>query len=209
MPDSKRHKGGKRPQKGTGHFSDKDRSTHQSARGEKVETLADLSRQQPTTGDFTEMVASFTTESDRGCALIAGSFLENTLKMALEGYVVDYDETFLDKLFVGSDAPMGTFSAMIKMGRALGFYDKGIQAQLETLKAIRNAFAHAQKPINFSQPTVVSHCEKLIVAKHSDPNHVFTPRERYTAFCVAFGRKLIDLAVYNAKRDKKVIFFSL
>lgn len=179
-----------------------DRAEHEKRRGVKQASLADLSRTKPNAEELQEVIASLETESDRGCALIAGSFLENTLEITIDWFLADCGEPFWKSLHNGTDAPLSTFSAKIKMARALGIYDEPVQKAFETVKDIRNAFAHALRPLDFSHPTIVTHCRKLDSAQWPQAEGNLSPaRIRYTAFCVAMGSRLFSVAVENGGRD--------
>ncbi|WP_050475973.1 MltR family transcriptional regulator [Herbaspirillum rhizosphaerae] len=89
------------------------------------------------------MVPAFNKESDRGAAILAGSFLEHYLGLFLRSHTVE--KAVADKLF-GSMGPLATFSQRIAIAYAFGFIDKEAFANLEQIRKIRNHFAH--NPIN-------------------------------------------------------------
>ena len=68
-----------------------------------------------------EMVPAFNSESDRGAAILAGSFLEHYLGLFLRSRSVD--EAVAEKLF-GSMGPLSTFSQRIAVAYAFGFINK-------------------------------------------------------------------------------------
>jgi hypothetical protein len=49
---------------------------------------------------------------------------------------------------------MGSFFASIELGYALGLYGNLLRDDLHTIRTIRNAFAHAMKPLTFDTPQV-------------------------------------------------------
>ncbi len=65
------------------------------------------------------------------------------------------DET--NKLFSGS-APLGSFATRIGLAYALGIYGPRTRHDLQILKDIRNAFAHANLAINFDTREVADLC---------------------------------------------------
>jgi hypothetical protein len=88
---------------------------------------------------FNDMVGAFHKESDRGAAILAGSFLEHYLGLYLRSRTVD--EKVAEKLF-GAMGPLATFSQRIAVAYAFGFINKGQYADLELIRKIRNYFAH-------------------------------------------------------------------
>ena len=86
-----------------------------------------------------EMVGTFHKESDRGAAILAGSFLEHYLGLYLRSLTVD--DKIAGKLFDGM-GPLATFSQRIAIAYAFGFIDKRQHSDLELIRKIRNYFAH-------------------------------------------------------------------
>jgi len=135
------------------------------------------------------------TESDRGCALIAANLLENTLEMTINCHIADGGKKFRDSFFVSSGAPLSTFAAKIKMGFALAIYDDEVLKAFGIVKDVRNAFAHALRPLDFEHPTIVASCKKLhskpLPGRHEDQS---SARIRYSAYCYGMGKKLYEVA---------------
>jgi hypothetical protein len=160
-----------------------------------MQTLSELSRTLPDENELREMFAALETESDRGCALIAGSLLENILATTLQSHFADCGEAFRKKLFEGADAPLSTFSAKIKLGRALAIYDQQIQSSFEKIKDIRNAFAHSLKPLSFEHPSISAHVKALHPSNMPKAEgNLSAERIRYASFCLMFGRHLWAVA---------------
>jgi DNA-binding MltR family transcriptional regulator len=62
-----------------------------------------------------------------------------------------------DQLFIGT-GPLATFSAKIRLGYALGIYGRKTRHDLDVVREIRNAFAHAQKVITFENQEIANLC---------------------------------------------------
>lgn len=89
---------------------------------------------------------------DRGLVLAVASFAEEALGELLKAFMVPSDATNL--LLDGFNAPLGTFSARIKACYAMGLIAKDQYSNLETLRKIRNEFAHTWKNITFQEPKI-------------------------------------------------------
>ncbi|MGM4967818.1 MltR family transcriptional regulator [Tardiphaga sp. 1201_B9_N1_1] len=63
-------------------------------------------------------------------------------------------------LFEG-EAPLSSFSAKIKIGYALGLYGKIVRDDLDTIRTVRNAFAHSTVHLDFKTPAVSVVCNRL------------------------------------------------
>ncbi|MDN7848461.1 hypothetical protein DF047_04485 [Burkholderia cenocepacia] len=86
-----------------------------------------------------DLIGAFNKESDRGAAILAGSFLEHYLGVFLQSKTVD--EKVAEKLF-GAMGPLATFSQRIAVAYAFGFIDKELYRNIELIRKIRNYFAH-------------------------------------------------------------------
>lgn len=98
-------------------------------------------------------------ETDRGCALMAASFLENEIERLLRDKLVG-TSSFIDQLF-DFNGPLGTFSSKIKMCYGVGLISKEIMSDLDLIRKIRNDFGHDYKPIDFNTPAIKSRIENL------------------------------------------------
>ena len=67
-------------------------------------------------------------ETDRGCALMAAAFIDDSLKLLLKRNLVD-DESVLDDLF-DHNGPLGTFSGKINLSYSMGLIPKNVKQDL-------------------------------------------------------------------------------
>jgi hypothetical protein len=110
-------------------------------------------------------------ESDRGAAIIAGTFVEDRLKQGLicklrrdTAYARDHATRVFD--FTG---PLGTFAAKIRLGFLLRLYGRQVCNELMTIKDVRNSFAHIigdAAVLSFTSPEIVKFCEKFKIIEH-------------------------------------------
>ena len=108
--------------------------------------------------DYQSMVESFQNESDRGAAVLAGSYVENHLGLYLRSKMID--PSVADQIF-SPDGPLSTFSQRIYFAQAFGFLSKGQCADLHQIKKIRNYFAHHPKQASFNDAPVSDWVESL------------------------------------------------
>lgn len=88
-------------------------------------------------------------ESDRGCCLLAVSFLENELKLLLSEKLVGEKKTKED-LF-GVNGPLGTFSSKIILSFSIGLLSKSLKNDINSIRKIRNEFGHNYTKIDFNE----------------------------------------------------------
>jgi hypothetical protein len=103
-------------------------------------------------------------QHDRAAAVILAALLEDALRDAILSRMVPLTEQKERQIF-GPDSPLGSLSAKIKVGFALGVYGPETRADLDTIRGIRNAFAHARRPIKFDTPEIAAECAKLRIPR--------------------------------------------
>jgi DNA-binding MltR family transcriptional regulator len=102
---------------------------------------------------------ALTPETDRGCALMAAAFLDETLKELLKANLVN-DTKLAHKVFDAS-GPLGSFSSRIDMAYLLGLIPKNALRDLHVLRKIRNDFAHVSDNLSFETPNISDRCSDL------------------------------------------------
>src|SRR3546814_18587191 len=75
-------------------------------------------------------------------------------------------------LLTGDGGPLGSFSNKILAAYAFGIITDVIKSNIETVRHIRNAFAHTMAPLTFSHAAIVTSLEKSTLpnAKRTNPN---------------------------------------
>lgn len=132
---------------------------------------------------YNKMVDLFRKESDRSAAILAVSFLDNSLRKLLSAYFVKHRK--VTELFEG-DRPLATFSSKITIAFALGLLSADTFADLTVLRRIRNHFAHSEEAATFNDRPTREWCAALRMVKQieQDPRSVdrgikYEPRERF------------------------------
>jgi hypothetical protein len=109
-------------------------------------------------GAWNEMVQHFHSESDRGAAILAGSFAEHAIGTFLTHRVKD--KGVGEKLF-GPVGPLSSFSQRIAVAYAFGLIDQRQYQEFEGVRQARNHFAHHPLEATFDSPEVQKHTRKL------------------------------------------------
>jgi hypothetical protein len=94
-------------------------------------------------------------ESDRGCVVLASSYLDEQLARLLREVLVD-DESVADQLLDDRGA-LATFSARIDMTYMLGYLPNEQRKALHIVRKVRNDFAH-DVDANFDTPSIRDRC---------------------------------------------------
>lgn len=122
-------------------------------------TLKKLSRQFPATQEMFDMLLEITRQnSDRSTAITYSALLERGLEELVASKMAwpteESNAAVERKALFEGDAPLSTFSAKTRLGYALGLYNKLVRDDLDTIREIRNAFAHATTNITFATDEV-------------------------------------------------------
>lgn len=115
-----------------------------------------------TLADYELMVTLLENESDRGAAVLAGSYVENHLGLYLKSRM--NDTSVAERMF-SSEGPLANFSQRIDLAQAFGFLSKEQCADLSLIKKIRNHFAHHPKEASFKDKPVSDWVENLIATR--------------------------------------------
>jgi hypothetical protein len=98
-------------------------------------------------------------QTDRGAGIIAAAILDEMLETIIQARLLELNRDHYDALF-GPEKPLGSFSAKIEIGFALGFYSEQGYKVLHAARAVRNKFAHRIEALEFDHPDVAAIVEK-------------------------------------------------
>lgn len=137
-----------------------------------------------------------TVESDRGCALLASSYLESLT------------EKIFEKILIGSskhksgllnfNGPLGTFSGRISMLYSLGIISKEDMSKLDNIRKIRNVFGHSPLILKFEDDKLKSWCMNLPPVMDGMED---TCRQRFRSAVSSLAGQLQGIYVSQPKFD--------
>lgn len=125
-------------------------------------------------------------DTDRSVAISLGSIVEDGLKAALMRRMPQLTQ---EETLFGPDAPLGNFSAKIRLAHALGILGPGPRNDIDRIREVRNAFAHTMVPLSFDTKEVNDVC-KLLAPNGLPPE--MQGRHRFTFACLEYH----DLLMY-------------
>lgn len=156
-------------------------------------------RQKPPTFDasFDEMLKT-ANEPDRGRALILACWLDDALDHYMRIRAID-DTKVIDELF-GPDRPLSTFSARINAAYGFAYISEEVYRDLNTIRGIRNTFAHERGPLSFGDQSIADRCKNLLVIQnHSFEKEGAEPISRPTASFVLAALAYIGYFIARAE----------
>jgi hypothetical protein len=136
------------------------------SRRSAIQALHSLARKPLTAAELREIIGrrGYVENAHRTTAMVRVVELDTTLALCLRRRMRHLKKSEYEALFVG-ETPLGSFSAKIKLGYALALYGPQTRDDLEMVREIRNAFAHAfahcSKDIDFNTSQIAACCELL------------------------------------------------
>jgi len=151
---------------------------------------------QPHLVPFTEFLAEFNKETERGAALTAAAFLDDLLKEIIEAFLIKNKSG--KSLTDGFNAPLGTLSARIAACHAFGLISDEEFQECTLIRNIRNKFAHKMK-VSFDQDPIRGMCSSM----HYKVPDERAPRGQFTSSAVVMLMRLTNRAHYVGQKALK------
>lgn len=143
---------------------------------------------------FTEFLAEFNKETERGAALTAAAFLDDLLQTVLEALLIKNKSG--KSLVYGFNAPLGTLSSRIVACHAMGLISDEEFQKCDIIRKIRNEFAHKMK-MSFGMDPVRGMCTSM---HYSVPGET-SPRGQFTSSAVMMLMRLTNRAHYVQQKQ--------
>jgi hypothetical protein len=138
-------------------------------------------------------------QSDRACALIAAASIADGLRELLAAHFVILTESEEDHLFFSPNATLGDLSSMTEISYVLGLISKKERSLIDSIRRIRNAFAHTAHHITFRVSEVKFECSKLPTVQNIDNNDI---KAKYTSVSLNLFAAIMRRTNYLL--DKKI-----
>lgn len=163
---------------------------------QKKPSLRDLSKNIILDEHVSDIMHDLDHQSDRGSALIAVALVDTALIQVMSTRFVGFDN-FQEIMIEREGAPLSSFFARIKIARALGVIGPVTESYLDSLRKIRNQFAHSAFKIDFENPLIAEEISKLIP---NDENSGWKiewtmQRRRYIGTC------MVLVSAFNKRTD--------
>lgn len=162
-----------------------------------------------TLDDWNKFFEELQNESPRAAVIIAGAFLDAQLRDLLSNFLVD-DSKVVDE-FLGSDKnpdrPLSSFSSRIKAAYCLGLISKDIYQDLNTVRTIRNRFAHKMHGYTFDDPEIVKLCNSLKLAKMITDVSSYISRTHGSMFVLGVTQlaNWLGIKIIETKKIRRIV----
>lgn len=135
-------------------------------------------------------------ETDRGCSLLAISFLEVELKDLLKKCLIE--DPGVENAIFSYNGPLGTFSSKIEMAFFLGRISQEVRNELHLLRKIRNQFGHSPDYLDFDTEAIKDRCKALMGSWRGEKTK---PRQHFTASVCAI-LAVLHGGIYSTSHPK-------
>lgn len=146
-----------------------------------------------TINDYQDMVALFHGESERGAAVLVGSYIENFLGIYLQSKMAD--QSLSEKIF-GTNGPLSSFSQRIDFAPAFGLLSPIVCKELHLIRKIRNHFAHHPKEASFSTSPAREWVGSMIAAQNmpTSEGQNFKLEDEKLVYLVSAGMLVVTIS---------------
>lgn len=126
---------------------------------------------------FKNLKSELNSSSDRAVGILSGSVLDENLRKILINFLID--DKNLKKDFLGNQGVLNTFDSRIKACYYMGLIDDIEYKNLETIRKIRNKFAHTFEYIDFDTQAISDLCKNLAIPieKYCPNENIFKDNE--------------------------------
>lgn len=109
---------------------------------------------------YSAFLNEFQKETDRGAALLSVALFDEILTKSLLAFLADEKTT--RELLCDAMSPLGSFSAKAKLCLSLGLLNDFQYREIDTIRKIRNEFAHKGLGLTFQDKNIIRLCRKLL-----------------------------------------------
>jgi DNA-binding MltR family transcriptional regulator len=141
---------------------------------EKSPTLRELSRRWPAKPEIDAVMDSLKDRDDLHTAIIAVSIVEATLEEIIVTRLHSRGKDLLRNLFE-NQGPLSDFNSKILIAQAFGIITPPMTNELNVMRKVRNAFAHARIPLSFEDEPVGREIKRLRIIAGMDGTEIPGP----------------------------------
>jgi mannitol operon repressor len=158
--------------------------------------------------EFAAFLPELNKETDRGMVLIATSFIDELMRRTLLAFLVEGETS--SSLVEGFNAPLGSLATRSAAAYALGLISEQELTEADTLRRIRNQFAH-HVHASFDNQSVADLCKKLTMAAQDyssvEKKHTVTveARGRFSTAAVALILNLTNRPHYVSQQRRQFV----
>ena len=154
----------------------------------------------PHLAEFSAFLPELNKESDRGLVMIAMSFVDELMRRTLLAFLLEGDTS--SSLVEGFNAPLGSLATRCAAAFALGLISERELKEADTLRKIRNQFAH-HVHVSFENQSIGNLCKNLTMAAEEYGSVTVGARGRFTTAAVALILHLTNRPHYVSRQRRQ------
>jgi hypothetical protein len=143
--------------------------------------------------------------SDRACALLGAAYLERNLIFLVQAKMRAFTKKESDALFFDERAILKTFSARAEIAYALEIISKEEKTTLDSVRRVRNVFAHPIRPVTFEHELIAAVCKTLPYSRTATLDVPLGPHRRIYVHCIQHMISRFSVLFIKAERKKEII----
>lgn len=170
-------------------------------RGQRKPTLRDLSRQPLSHDEVIALLQALKNNPPIVTAILGAGLIEHQLDVLVRTrFKKQDDDTWIT--LTDENGPLGTFHKKIAAGYAFSIYDESWRRNLDVIRAVRNAFAHTRRIIDFEHELIKAEFRRVAISTRMskadrDDLEIIkavktTGRSCYIGLCIIVGMALTN-----------------
>ena len=156
----------------------------------------------PHLAEFSAFLPELNKETDRGMVLITTSFIDELMRRTLLAFLLESDAS--SSLVEGFNAPLGSLATRSSAAFALGLISEREMKEADTLRRIRNQFAH-HVHVSFENQSVGDLCKNLTLAAADYGSVTVDARGRFSTAAVALILNLTNRPHYVSRQRRQFL----
>lgn len=157
--------------------------------------------------DFIKFRDELLGPNDRACAILGAAYVERRLICMIQAKMKAFTRKESDSLFFEDRAILKTFSARTEIAYALEAISKEEKTTLDSIRRVRNVFAHAVRPITFEHELIASVCKTLPYSKTSKLDVELSAHRAIYVKCIALT--MTQFSMWMAKTTRVAAILKL
>ena len=143
--------------------------------------------------------------NDRACALVGAAYVERNLLCLVQAKMRAFTKKESNALFFDERAILKTFAARAEIAYALDAISKEEKTTIDSIRRIRNVFAHAIRPITFEHELIAAVCKTLPYSKTATLEVSLSPHRKIYIHCIQHVISRFSWLFVKAPRRKEII----
>jgi hypothetical protein len=179
----------------------------------KPKTLSDLQKELPSIADISRIYAEVQLAEDYTAAILSSSLMDTMLRYLITSHFIPMGSDRNGEIFDGQTGALNTFSSKIQISYVMGLIGPETRGALDTVRRIRNFFAHYASQGGFDIPEVLAECRKIrtprMFREFSHISPILTdrnpPKLNYIHVCSTISLHIHNYVIFKGKLISDVI----